>query len=51
MQQKLPSDVNLMRNTQFLHPVKQKTGGAISAVSNFALKVTSVLESALGSIF
>ena len=51
LQQKLPSDVNLLSNTQFLNPVKRKAGGATSAISNLALKVTSVLENVLGSIF
>ena len=51
LQQKLPFDVNLMRNAQFLNPVKRKAGGATSAIPNLALKVTSVLENVLGSIF
>ena len=51
LQQKLPFDVNLLRNAQFLNPVKRKAGGATSAISNLALKVTSVLENVLGSIF
>ena len=42
LQQKLPFVVNLLRNAQFLNPVKQKAGGATSAISNLALKVTSV---------
>ena len=49
--QKLPFDINLLRNTEFLNPVKRKAGGATSAISNLALKVTSVLENVLGSIF
>ena len=51
LQQKLPFDVNLLRNAQFLNPVKRKAGCATSAISNLALKVTSVLENVLGSIF
>ena len=47
----LPFDVNLLRNAQFLNPVKLKAGGATSGISNLALKVTSVLENVLGSIF
>ena len=50
-QQKLPFDVNLLRNTQFLNPIKQKAGVATSAISNLALKVTGVLENVLSSIF
>ena len=44
-------DVNLLRNTQFLNPVKRKARGATSAISNLAFKITSVLEYVLGSIF
>ena len=51
LQQKLPFDVNLLRNAQFLNPVKRKAGGATSAISNLPLKVTSVLENVLGPIF
>ena len=51
LQQKLPFDVNLLKNAQFLNPVKRKAGGATSAISNLALKVTSVLENVLGSVF
>ena len=51
LQRKLPSDVNLYRNAHFLNPVKRKTGCVTSAVSNLALRVTSVLENVLGSIF
>ena len=51
LQQKLPFDVNLLRKAQFLNPVKRKAGGATSAISNLALKVTSLLENVLGSIF
>ena len=51
LQQKLPFDVNLLKKAQFLNPVKRKAGGATSAISNLALKVTSVLENVLGSIF
>ena len=51
LQQKLPFDVNLLMNGQFLNPVKRKAGSATSAISNLALKVTSVLENVLGSIF
>ena len=51
LHQKLPFDVDLLRNAQFLNPVKRKAGGATSAISNLALKVTSVLENLLGSIF
>ena len=51
LQQKLPFDVNLLRNTQFLNPVKRKGRSATSAISNLAFKITSVLEYVLGSIF
>ena len=51
LQQKLPFDVNLLKKAQFLNPVKRKAGGATSAISNLALKVTSLLENVLGSIF
>ena len=51
LQQKLPFDVNLLKKAQFLNPVKRKAGGATIAISNLALKVTSVLENVLGSIF
>ena len=51
LQQKLPFDVNLLRNAQFLNPVKRKADCATSAISNLALKVTSVLDSPLVSIF
>ena len=51
LQQKLPFDVNLLRNKQFLNPVKRKAGGATSAIFNLALKVTGVLENVLGSVF
>ena len=51
LQQKLPVDVNLLRNAQFLNPVKRKAGGATSAISNLALKYTGVLENVLVSIF
>ena len=51
LQQKLPFDVNLLRNAQFLNLVKRKASGATSAISNLALKVTSVLDNVLGSIF
>ena len=51
LQQKLPFDVNLLRNTQFLNPVKRKARGATNAISNLAFKITSVLEYVLGSIF
>ena len=47
MQQKLPFDVNLLRNVQFLNPVNRKAGGATSAISNRALKVTSVFGNAI----
>ena len=47
MQQKLPFDVNLLRNVQFLNPVNRKAGGATSAISNPALKVTSVFGNAI----
>ena len=40
-----------MRNTQFLNPVKRKAGEATSAISNLAVKVTSVLKNILGSIY
>ena len=50
LQQKLRFDVNLLKNAQFLNPVKRKAGGATSAIS-LALKVTSVLENVLGSVF
>ena len=42
LQQKLRFDVNLLRNAQFLNPVKRKAGGASSAISNLALKVSCV---------
>ena len=51
LQQKLHFDVNFLRNTQFLNPVKWKAGGATSAISNLALKVTSVLKNIIGSIY
>ena len=51
LQQKLHFDVNLLRNAQFLNLVKQKGGDATIATSNLALKVTSVLENVLGSVF
>ena len=51
LQQKLTFDVNLLRSTQFLNPIKRTTGGATSAISNLDLKVLSVLENVLGSIF
>ena len=50
-QQKLPFDVNLLRNAQLLNLVKRKVEGATGAISNLALKVTSVLENVLDSIF
>ena len=50
LQQKLPFDVNLLRNAQFLNPVKLKAGDATSSISSLALKVTSVLENVCGSI-
>ena len=51
LQQELPFDVNLLRNAQFINPVKRKAGGATSAIFKLALKVASVLENVLGSIF
>ena len=51
LQQKLPYDVIFLRNAQFLNPVKRKTRGATSDVSNLALKVTSVLKNVASSIF
>ena len=51
LQQKLTFDVNLLRSIQFLNPVKRTAGGATSAISNLDLKVLSVLENVLGSIF
>ena len=47
MQQKLPFDVNLLRNVQFLNPVNRKAGGATIAISNPALKVASVFGNAI----
>ena len=51
LQQKVPFNVHLLRNVQFLNPLKRKSGGTTSAISNLALKVTSVLKNVLGSIF
>ena len=51
LQQKLPYDNNFVRNAQFLNPVKRKTRGATSDVSNLALKVTIVMKNVAGSIF
>ena len=50
LQQKLPY-VIFLRNAQFLNPVKRKTRGATSDVSDLALKVTSVLKNVASSIF
>ena len=51
LQQKVSFNVHLLRNAQFLNPLKRKSGGTTSAISNLALKVTSVLKKVLGSIF
>ena len=50
LQQKLPFDVNLSSNAQFLNPVKRRAGGATSSIFNLSLKVTGVLENVLCSI-
>ena len=51
LQQKLPFDVNILRNAQFLNPKKWNAGGVTSVISNLALKVTSVLKNVIGSTF
>ena len=51
LQNKLPLDVNLLKYTQYINPVKRNAAGANSGISNLALNMTTVLENVLENVF
>ena len=51
LQEKLPFNVQLLKHAQYLHPEKRNNNRATSAISNLALKITTVLEKCLSNVF
>ena len=51
LQLNLPFDVNLVKDAQYINPLRRKDAGATSAISNIALKITKVLENVLDDVF
>ena len=51
LQMKLPLDINLLKDAQYINPMKRNDPGATSAISNLALKMTSVLGNVLQRLF
>ena len=44
LQSNLPYDVSLLQHAQFIHPEKRNSPGSLNAISNLAIKITSVLN-------
>ena len=44
LQTNLPYDASLLQHAQFIHPVKRNDSGSLNAISNLAVKITSVLN-------
>ena len=53
LQKNLPYDVSLLQHAQYVHPEKRNAPEATSAISNLAMKITSVLgnEDCLSKVF
>lgn len=51
LQEKLPINVSLIRNAQYLHPEKRNDGKAMSAVSNLCLKMGTCLKNVIRNVF
>ena len=51
LQVHLPHSTPVIKHAQFLHPEKRTLPGATNAISNLSLKVTTVVENKLCSVF
>ena len=47
----LSTKFSIIKYAQFLHPEKRNIPGVTNAISNLALKITSVVESCLSDAF
>ena len=51
LQNHLPFNVGIIKYAQYAHPEKKNIPGATNAISNLALKITSVVGSRLSDAF